>query len=101
MEENLDSELTSDWSLYNNFTKRLKPGCSKQNRKKLLLENNIPGIKDDELPLLKAYVHSIDQQLDMVLPALEDLRFQHSISPFIGFSFGIICLLIMLIAYAI
>ena len=49
MEENLDNELTSDWSLYNNFTKRLKPGCSKQNRKKLLLENDIPGVKDDEL----------------------------------------------------
>ena len=49
MEEILDSELTSDWSLYNTFTKRLKPGCSKQYRKKLLQENNIPGVKDDEL----------------------------------------------------
>ena len=49
MEENLGNELTSDWSLYNNFTKRLKPGCSKQYRKKLLNENNIPGVKGDEL----------------------------------------------------
>lgn len=35
--------------LYNNFAKRLKPGCSKKYRKKLMLEQNIPGVKADEL----------------------------------------------------
>ena len=48
MEDNSGKEST-DWSLYNKFAKDLKPGCSKKQRIRLLSENNIPGVKDDEL----------------------------------------------------
>jgi len=99
--EDISGKESTDWSLYNRFAKSFKPGCSKKQRKRLLSENNIPGVKDDELPVLKAYVKTIDQQLDMVSPVLEELRFQHSISPLIGFTFGMLCIMIMLIAYTI
>ena len=49
MEKSSKEELESDWTLYNTFTKRLKPGCSKKYRKKLLLETNIPGLSEDEM----------------------------------------------------
>ena len=49
MEKSSKEELESDWTLYNTFTKRLKPECSKKYRKKLLLETNIPGLSEDEM----------------------------------------------------
>ena len=45
----ISGKESTDWSLYNKFAKSLKPGCSKKQRKRLLSENNIPGVKDDEL----------------------------------------------------
>lgn len=47
--EGMSDERIADWSLYNNFAKQLKPGCSKKYRKKLMLERTIPGVKEDEL----------------------------------------------------
>lgn len=99
MEKSSKEELESDWTLYNTFTKRLKPGCSRKYRKKLLLETNIPGLSEDEIPRLKAYVNAIDEQLDMVTPSLEELRFQHSVTPMIGFTFGLICSVVMVMVY--
>ena len=45
----ISDDETCDWSLYNNFAKRLKPGCSKKHRKKLLSEKSIPGVTDDDM----------------------------------------------------
>ena len=47
--EDISGKESTDWSLYNKFAKSLKPGCSKKQRKRLLSENSIPGVKDDEL----------------------------------------------------
>ena len=47
--EDFYEEESTDWSLYNKFAKSLKPGCSKKQRKRLLSENKIPGVKDNEL----------------------------------------------------
>lgn len=63
------------------------------------MESNIPGLKEDEIPLLKSYIRAVGEQIDMVRPELEELRFQHSTTPFIGFAFGIICSLVMLLTY--
>ena len=46
MEGTSDARISD---LYNNFAKRLKPGCSKKYRKTLMLEQNIPGVNADEL----------------------------------------------------
>ena len=50
-------------------------------------------------PLLKSYIEAIDEQLEMVSPLVEELRFQHSVTPLLGLSFGVICSVVMLLTY--
>ena len=48
---------------------------------------------------LKSYVQAIDEQLDMVTPALAELQFQHSVTPMIGLTFAMIYSFVMVVAY--
>jgi hypothetical protein len=97
LKDNASSQY--DCALYNSFARRLKPGCSKKCRQKLLLESNVNGVEKDELPLLKSYIKAIDEQLEMVSPLVEELRFQHSVTPLLGLLFGVTCSLVMLLTY--
>ena len=47
LKDNTSSQY--DCALYNSFARRLRPGCSKKCRQKLLLESNINGVEKDEL----------------------------------------------------
>ena len=49
MEPNSNVTPNESWNIYNKFTKRLKPGCSKKYRRDLISESNIPGLNKQEM----------------------------------------------------